>query len=112
MADQFGACPECGKNDGYRNIYRQHFFFCEEHRITWSVGVNLFSSWREQSPADWRAAWEQLKDYRVYDPEVPTEIGPPLGEVTSFQAMVPPPAVGGRWATSGLRTSSPRFWTS
>jgi hypothetical protein len=90
MDDQFGACPECGKRDGYRNIYRQHFFFCEEHRITWVPGTNLFSSWREESKKDWREAWEQLKDYRVYDPDAPADIGPPLGEVASIETMVPP----------------------
>jgi hypothetical protein len=92
MEDQFGSCPECGRNDGYRNIYRQHFFFCEEHRITWSVGSNLLSSWRAESREDWRAAWEKLKDYRLFDPEVPGEVGPPLGEELSFGTMVPPGA--------------------
>jgi hypothetical protein len=31
--DHFGSCPECGKTDGYRNIYRRHFFFCDEHAL-------------------------------------------------------------------------------
>jgi hypothetical protein len=92
MEDQFGSCPVCGRNDGYRNIYSQHFFFCEEHRITWSVGSNLLSSWREESREDWRGAWEELKDYRLFDPDAPGEVGPTLAEETSFDTMVPPGA--------------------
>jgi hypothetical protein len=104
MVEQFGECPECGKNDGYCNIYRQHFFFCEEHRITWTAGVNLFSSWREESEEDWHAAWEKLKDYRVVDLDGRDLIGPTLGEVTSLEAMMPPPA-----PSTGLEDRLPRF---
>ncbi len=63
----FGTCPECGKSDGYRNIYRLQFFFCDEHRLVWCPGSNLLSSWREESEEDWRSAWELLKGYRTAD---------------------------------------------
>jgi len=89
--ETFGGCPECGKGGEYRNIYRRHFVFCEEHRITWSAGTNLFSSWREEDEEDWRETWEKLKGYRVYDPDVSPEAGPPLAEVTSLEALMPPP---------------------
>jgi hypothetical protein len=92
MEEQFGSCPECGRNDGYRNIYRQHFFFCEEHQITWVPGSNLFSSWRAEGREDWRATWEKLKEYRLYDPDASPAIGPQLGEVVRFESMIPPPA--------------------
>jgi hypothetical protein len=76
---QFGVCPECGGGDGYRNIYRLHFFYCDEHRLTWCPGSNLTSTWRDEKPKDWRAAWEHLKDYRTVDGYGEYEPGPPLG---------------------------------
>ncbi len=95
MSDYFGSCPVCGAEGEYRNIYKNHFFFCEEHRMVWSAGCNLFSSWREEDETDWREAWEQLKDYRacrtILDaPDSSPEVGPPLVEVTSFEELVPP----------------------
>ena len=46
----FGACPTCGKNDGYRNVGREHWFYCAEHRTKWCYGDNIFSSWRHDGP--------------------------------------------------------------
>ena len=93
--DHFGGCPECGQNDGYQNIYRHHFFFCEEHCVAWLAGHDLFSSWREEDEADWREAWEELKGYRVYDRGT-QQLGPSLGEVTSLEFLIPPPTPGGK----------------
>jgi ssDNA-binding Zn-finger/Zn-ribbon topoisomerase 1 len=39
--NQFGECPECGRSGEYRNIYRHHFVFCDEHRLVWLAGSNL-----------------------------------------------------------------------
>jgi len=93
-APPFGACPECGSSDKYLNIYKQHFFYCEEHRLTWSPGYNLMSSWRYQDPAEWRAAWEQLKGYRTVDGFGQYEPGAPLGEQTTLEALLPDWAKG------------------
>ncbi len=97
MTEQFGSCPVCGaEGQHYRNIYKQHFFFCEEHRMVWSIGCDLFSSWRHEDEGDWRAAWEKLKDYRACReapldaPEWGPTVGPPLSEVTSFEELMPP----------------------
>lgn len=89
MAEEFDSCPKCGRSGEYRNIYRHHFFFCDEHRITWLAGSNLFSSWREEDEDDWRAAWEKLQHYRVGDPRGEEAVGAPLGEQTSLQDLVP-----------------------
>ena len=84
----FGACPECGKSDGYRNIYRLHFFYCDEHRLSWCVGSNLMSSWREESEEDWRSAWEHLKGYRTVDGFGEYAPGPPLEELTTLERLL------------------------
>src|SRR5262249_49511508 len=48
-----GGCPQCGGNDGYLNIGRDHWFVCHTHRTKWCRGSNLFSSWRGQNPKEW-----------------------------------------------------------
>jgi hypothetical protein len=44
-----GVCPICNETDGYVNIGRDHIGHCEEHRIAWQIGANLFSSWRHET---------------------------------------------------------------
>jgi len=84
----FGSCPECGKSDGYRNIYRLHFFYCDEHRLTWCVGSDLMSSWREESGEDWCSAWERLKGYGTVDGFGKYAPGPPLEELTTLERLL------------------------
>lgn len=86
--EPFGVCPECG-SARYRNIYKTHFFYCEEHRITWVPGYNLMSSWQYEEPEDWRAAWEQLKEYRTVDGFGQYQPGARLGEQTTLEALMP-----------------------
>ena len=86
----FGVCPECGNTGEYRNIYKQHFFFCDEHQITWTPGANLFSSWHHETEEDWRKAWGKLRYYRPVDGFGRYAPGAPLGEQTSFEDLVPP----------------------
>ena len=44
--DHFGGCPKCGGTGVYVNIDSDHYFLCEQHRVYWYVGSNLFSAWR------------------------------------------------------------------
>ncbi len=64
----FGGCPDCGKNDGYTNIHRDHWFFCRKHDVKWWVGTNLFSTWMDQDESEWREAEEWLSGYTVVEP--------------------------------------------
>jgi len=68
----FGVCPTCHKTDGYANAGNTHIFFCIEHRVRWTIGVNLFSSWRDQSEDEQR---------RIYNP-----VG--LGDFTGVESHV------------------------
>jgi hypothetical protein len=57
--DYFGVCPHCHKNDGFINISRSHWFLCDEHKVKWCVGSNLFSSWRNETEDEQRRAYDQ-----------------------------------------------------
>ena len=92
--EQFGSCPECGKAGGYRNIYKQHFFYCDEHRLVWLAGSNLFSTWRDENEGDWRAAWEHLREYRTVDGFEKCVPGAPLGEQVTLAELLPTPDPG------------------
>ena len=66
----FGKCPDCKSYSGLcANIGSAHWFYCDEHRVKWHVGDNLFSAWRHQTEEDWRFNFEKLADYREVDPE-------------------------------------------
>lgn len=65
----FGVCPTCGDNDGYLNIHKDHWFICHEHRVRWHFGTNLFSSWRQESEADWRENQNRIGPYRDIEGE-------------------------------------------
>lgn len=66
----FGVCPTCNKTDGYANAGKMHIFFCIEHRVRWTVGANLFSSWREQSEDEQRHIYDTvgLGDFTEIEP--------------------------------------------
>jgi hypothetical protein len=57
---RFGGCPTCHRNDGYTNAGRTHVCYCLEHRVSWVIGCNLFSSWKDETEAEQRAAWAAI----------------------------------------------------
>ena len=67
----FGLCPHCGDNDGYLNIERCHWFYCEWHKTTWMVGTNLFSSWQHEDEETWKRNEYRLAEYMVVEPYYP-----------------------------------------
>jgi hypothetical protein len=69
-AEFFGACPECGYNDGYTNVGRSHWFFCRKHKVCWCVGANLFSSWRHETEEEQRAIFDRIgiDNFREIEP--------------------------------------------
>lgn len=64
----FGGCPECGGSDGYRNIWREQWFFCVAHKTKWCAGTNLLSSWLHETEADWRENREFLEGFELVKP--------------------------------------------
>jgi len=65
IGSHYGCCPVCGKSDEYLNIGREHWFFCEEHKIAWHVGANLFSSWRDQTAEDLQRNAAKLAGFTI-----------------------------------------------
>jgi|HubBroStandDraft_4_1064222.scaffolds.fasta_scaffold283101_3 hypothetical protein len=70
--DAFGLCPVCHKTDGFANAGRSHRFYCKEHKTSWHVGGNLFSSWRGQTEDEQRRIWNEigLEDFEDVKPYV------------------------------------------
>lgn len=66
--DYFGGCPECGGDNGYFNIGRDHYVHCQAHKTVWCIGSNLFSSWREETESDWQNNREKFADYTPVEP--------------------------------------------
>ena len=64
----FGTCPYCGGNDGFFNIGRVHFFVCDEHKVLWPYGENLFRCWRDETQLDWDRNAKQYADYKRVTP--------------------------------------------
>lgn len=65
----FGRCPVCGDQGCYLNVRRHHYFYCDEHKTVWLAGINLFSSWRDESSDLWERNLGYLADYAYYDNE-------------------------------------------
>jgi hypothetical protein len=72
----FGGCPKCGCDDGYLNVGSCHWMVCEEHKMTWCVGANLFSSWRKQSEKVWEENARRLSEYMEVEPLLPVASRP------------------------------------
>jgi len=71
----FGMCPICRKNDGYVNVGSSHWFICEEHRVRWCIGANVFSSWRDETESEQRRHCEKIgfddfTDVKPFYPEI------------------------------------------
>jgi hypothetical protein len=71
--DYWGTCPHCHDYDGFINIGRGHWFFCDEHKVRWCVGSNLFSCWRFQTEQEQRAIYDAkaFGSYRDVEPYFP-----------------------------------------
>ncbi len=69
--EYFGGCPECGESDGHLNVGRNHWAVCDTHKTTWPIGANLFSSWHDETDADWHRNEERLATYSEVKPIYP-----------------------------------------
>ena len=67
-SNYFGSCPECGRAARYLNFHRDHWFVCDEHKVRWWGGSNMFSNWRYETEEDWEANGKLLMGYREVEP--------------------------------------------
>ena len=63
-AMRFGYCPKCGKNDGFVNLGKEHWFICREHKMKWFGGSNMFDGWENQTVAQTLGIEAMLNDYQ------------------------------------------------
>lgn len=71
--DYLGVCPRCliGCNT-MRNVVRQNYITCEDCRVFWHYGENIFECWRNESKATWKANNDWLTDADQVDEFHPT----------------------------------------
>jgi hypothetical protein len=69
----FGLCPHCRNTDGYINISKNRWFICAEHKMMWFVGINLFSSWKDQTGDEQRRIYSEfgIGDFVEVEPYIP-----------------------------------------
>ena len=63
--EHFGNCPHCRRSTAMLNIGKDHWMYCEPHRVTWHVGYNLFSGWQHETEAQWQKNARFLSSFRV-----------------------------------------------
>jgi len=68
MSDRFGCCPICGQCGMHVNVEKNHVGFCEEHKVRWGIGSNLFSSWRGESEEIWKKNAKMLETFTEVEP--------------------------------------------
>ena len=74
VMDYFGGCPKCGRSDGLYNVGRANWFVCHTHKVRWTVGSNILSSWRYETEDEQRERWELVADYEdIEDGSLPEE---------------------------------------
>jgi hypothetical protein len=80
----FGGCPECGKSDGYVNVHRIQYGFCEKHECYWMIGANYFSCWRDETWENWQRNAAMLADFREVEEIYPGESKPETPDPFDF----------------------------
>ena len=66
----FGHCLIPEHKNFYCNVKfkgdvygKSHIMYCEECKICWKIGRNLFGSWRDETDEDWDKNFEMIKDF-------------------------------------------------
>jgi hypothetical protein len=87
--DYFGTCPHCHDCGGYINVGRSHWFFCDEHKVRWLIGSNLFSCWRYQTEEEQRAIYDAMRfgGYQNVEPYFPPLTDAERDEVAKLERL-------------------------
>jgi hypothetical protein len=67
----FGACPRCGKTDGFINVGPNYWNVCDRHKTKWYVGNNPFYKLVEESEEVRLKNEARLEGYREVEPVYP-----------------------------------------
>ncbi len=63
-----GQCPHCGGDPIVLNVRKDHWAMCEDDKVRWHVGTNLFSSWLEEDESTWEENTELLTRCEEVEP--------------------------------------------
>ena len=58
------------------NIHEAHWGYCDEHKLRWLIGENLFGGWRHETEADWERNREHICRYETIKPLYPDDVLP------------------------------------
>ena len=64
--NRFGHCGVEGHNNFIRNLRRDHWMCCDQCKLKWYIGSNLFSTWCDETEEDWRRNFEIIKEYEEF----------------------------------------------
>ena len=65
VTNYFGGCPKCGRSDGLYNVYKDHWFVCHTHKVRWTIGSNILSSWSHETQDEQREKWRSSMTTRT-----------------------------------------------
>lgn len=85
-----GDCPYCGTSL-YMNIGRDQYGYCPEHKVSWWIGSNVFSSWLYEGEETWERNARKLANYRRVEPWYRCEPAPPPERCSECGQMLPLP---------------------
>jgi len=71
VEDRCGACPICGKNDGYVDLSDCHWFVCNTHQTRWLADSNLSSTGELESREQCNKNGKKIQNYRIVVPWFP-----------------------------------------
>lgn len=81
---RWGLCPECWAegtiNAGHwLNVGRNHYAYCDRHKVYWAFGSNIFGSWLHETKAKWDENQHILSQCKEVEP---MHIQPPTFNIT------------------------------
>lgn len=68
----FGCCPRCHQEGRMIHVGRVEWCICEEHKIAWWIGSNLFSGWRDLTEEEHEANRALIERCEIIEPPVCT----------------------------------------
>ena len=63
----FGHCHYEKHENYYLNIGKGHWMVCDHCQVKWFIGENLFSSWKSENTAIWKANLKRIEEYSLIE---------------------------------------------
>lgn len=63
-----GNCPDCHLASKMLNVGRDHYGVCDQHKVFWHIGSDVYSEWRQESESVWQRNDATLRSYTQVAP--------------------------------------------